>query len=577
MISFVKRCIPKYVLLYVFASVFSITKTYGQEQSTIIPDSLRYKTAEELVELIKKIYPEETGIYEKTLLDKRYSDVAIAEKYYSIGRFFYDKEAYAKSLKFLDQTIVITKTKKELQRLGKAYSLKGHVYLREGQDQQALDAYYAAIDIAITTGDIDREMITKSGLIIVLTRMNQLDKAHEISEHMIQNIHRTSFVNSKNHVRIYTTINDVYIAREMYDKVLYYADKGIEISKSIDFKVGLLDLYIKKGMVFYHQKDYTKSLDYLIKSEKILSTENIENKFFPRVNINYFMASCYYQQQKYNQAITYAHKSIDVLKESDKNKEPVIQLHLLVANCYRAKKEYEQALFWNDEYVRLNKYYQINKDKTVHKIYKKETRQLESQIDILQSEMIADSRTKYITNGILITICLLLVSMTGVYFRKQQKSKNKFVQLVEKIDQLEAKKMIKSSKVSTKELSIDDQKVSTILQKLEKLEAQEYFLKSDCNLRGMAKKVKSNATYLSKIISTYKMKNFNEYINDLRIEYVLKRLKEDKKFRSFSIKSIAMEIGYKSDNSFTKHFRAKTGINPSYYIKKLEKLATEYT
>ncbi|WP_298542120.1 tetratricopeptide repeat protein [uncultured Aquimarina sp.] len=577
MISFVKRCIPKYVLLYVFASVFSITKTYGQEQSTVIPDSLRYKTAEELVELIKKTYPEETGIYEKALLTNRYSDGNLAEKYYDIGLFFYYKAAHPKSLQYLDKTIQIAKAKNQLKELGKAYSLKGNMYLLEGDNQQALDSYYAAIDIANMIGDIDREMIAKSGLIVVLARMNQLDKAIEISDHMLKTIHRTSFVNSENHVRVYTTINDVYLAKEMYDEVLYYADKGIEISERIDFKIGLLDLYIKKGMVFYYQKNYPKALEYLIKSEEILSTEEVESKFYPTVNTNYFMASCYYQQKKYDQAITYARKSIDVIKESDKNKAPVIQLHLLLANCYRAKKEYEQALFWNDEYVRLNKYYQINKDKTVNKIYKKEARELESQIGVLQDEMIKESRNKYVTSSVLIIICILLIGMVGVYLKKQQKSKNTFVQLVEKIEQLEAKETMKSGKMLVKELNIDDQKVNSILQKLERLEEQEYFLKSDCNLRGMAKKVKSNATYLSKIISTYKMKNFNEYINDLRIEYVLKRLKKDKKFRSFSITSIATEIGYKSDNSFTKHFRARTGLNPSYYIKNIEKLATEYT
>ncbi len=85
----------------------------------------------------------------------------------------------------------------------------------------------------------------------------------------------------------------------------------------------------------------------------------------------------------------------------------------------------------------------------------------------------------------------------------------------------------------------------------------------------MSKKVKTNTTYLSKIIKTHKAASFNDYINDLRIEYALKRIKNDKKFRSFSVKSIALEIGYKTDNSFTKHFKSKTGLNPSYYIKKI--------
>jgi len=135
-----------------------------------------------------------------------------------------------------------------------------------------------------------------------------------------------------------------------------------------------------------------------------------------------------------------------------------------------------------------------------------------------------------------------------------------------KIDPLAVKKTLQ------KEINIDDQKVSDIIKRLDKLEEQEYFLKSCCSLGTMAKKVKTNATYLSWVIRTYKEKSFNVYINRLRIEYVLKRLKKDKKFRFFSIESISLEIGYKSNTSFVKHFKAKTGLNPSYYIKDIQEL-----
>jgi len=156
--------------------------------------------------------------------------------------------------------------------------------------------------------------------------------------------------------------------------------------------------------------------------------------------------------------------------------------------------------------------------------------------------------------------------------KKQKKNKKIFDELIQKVNAYESE-MLKQLDIQeeAKEIVIDDEKIDKVLKGLMKLEQQEYYLRLDCNLRSVAKKVKTNATYLSKIINKHHQKNFNEYINDLRIDYALRRIKNDRKFRSFSVKSIATEIGYKSDYSFAKHFKAKTGLNPSYYIKNIQK------
>ncbi|MDH7447397.1 AraC family transcriptional regulator [Aquimarina sp. 2201CG14-23] len=556
-------------LVIVFLEILPICINNGSSAQQAVPDDLQNKTLEELVEHIKSSSSEETSIYEEVLLIYPDIDINIAKKYYELGHFFYNKEAYKKSKEYLDRTILISKKLNKDTLLSKAYSLKGHVYLREGDNQNALESYYSAIEISKRTKDIDRELITKSGLIVVLTRMNQLDKGLEVSRYMLKNIDKSSFVNKINHVRIYTTINEVYLGKEMYDSVFYYANEGIRMSKSLDFKEGLLDSYIKKGMVFYYKKSYDQALSYLLKSEHILDTGAVKNKFFPMVNTCYFISSSYYQQKKYDKAIAYARKIIDQLENKNTNKVPVIQLHLLLANCYRAKKDYKQALFWNDEYVRLNKYYQKNKDKTVNRIYQNEADTMETEISTLKKQI---KKEDIIKNTVGIVLGLLLMIVVFVYFKKQKTNKIIFNDLINKIDELESKEIVQ--KVAAKMINIDDQKVNDVLKRLEKLEKQEYFLKSECNLRSVAKKVKTNSTYLTKIIHIHKDKNFNDYLTDLRIEYVLKRLKDDKKFRSFSIKSIAKEIGYKSDNSFNKHFKAKTGLNPSYYVKNIEKLET---
>ncbi len=71
------------------------------------------------------------------------------------------------------------------------------------------------------------------------------------------------------------------------------------------------------------------------------------------------------------------------------------------------------------------------------------------------------------------------------------------------------------------------------------------------------------------MINAHHQKNFNTYINDLRINYAILKLKEDTRFRSYSIQSISEDIGYKSPDSFTKYFKKRTGLLPSVYIKKL--------
>ena len=64
--------------------------------------------------------------------------------------------------------------------------------------------------------------------------------------------------------------------------------------------------------------------------------------------------------------------------------------------------------------------------------------------------------------------------------------------------------------------------------------------------------------------------NFSSYISNLRIEYCLKKLKSDFKFRKYSITAIAFEIGFNNVESFSKAFYKTTNMHPSTFIKELK-------
>ena len=114
--------------------------------------------------------------------------------------------------------------------------------------------------------------------------------------------------------------------------------------------------------------------------------------------------------------------------------------------------------------------------------------------------------------------------------------------------------------------------MAEILDRLKRFEEKEQFLSNKCTLNYVAKKVKTNSTYFSIVLQKHKNKKFVQYITDLRIEYALQRLKNDGIFRSFDVKSIAQEVGFNTAESFSKAFKKRAGIYPSFYVKNLDRL-----
>ncbi len=112
--------------------------------------------------------------------------------------------------------------------------------------------------------------------------------------------------------------------------------------------------------------------------------------------------------------------------------------------------------------------------------------------------------------------------------------------------------------------------LKNVLIRLREFEEKKDFLKPNITLPILSSKLNTNSKYLSKTINLHKKKSFTQYINDLRIEYLINRLNTDKKFTNYTIKAIAEEIGFNTANAFSKAFFKKIGKYPSDFIKDLE-------
>ncbi len=90
------------------------------------------------------------------------------------------------------------------------------------------------------------------------------------------------------------------------------------------------------------------------------------------------------------------------------------------------------------------------------------------------------------------------------------------------------------------------------------------WLDPDLTLSQLAAKMNLNTSQLSHLINTGLDKNFNDFVNEYRVESVKSKLK-DPAFRHLSLLGIAFECGFNSKATFNRAFKKATGEAPSSF------------
>ncbi len=75
--------------------------------------------------------------------------------------------------------------------------------------------------------------------------------------------------------------------------------------------------------------------------------------------------------------------------------------------------------------------------------------------------------------------------------------------------------------------------------------------------------------YISQIINQKTGKNFFEFVNEYRVQEVIRKM-QDEKFSHFSLLGLALDSGFTSKSTFNDVFKKITGLTPSAYLKQLK-------
>ncbi|MDH7447433.1 AraC family transcriptional regulator [Aquimarina sp. 2201CG14-23] len=380
-------------------------------------------------------------------------------------------------------------------------------------------------------------------------------------------------------------ICEAYIKLNLLDSALQYNDIGLSLTKKVKIDNIHIDLLMHRGIIYKNKKDYEKSLDYLNQAKKLCYSAN-DIIFLGKI-LN-LIASCKLELKKYEESIDVLEESLEILTTKYSNSDELSNCYKLLGQSYKMNGDLEKSNEYYEKHILSLSKLNNKKSSASRKIREFTMNDYQSEIDSLENQKKKQKNRSIYSQIGMATFGLGLVLVLFFFIKAKKNNKNKFEALLAKIEtqeannqssiaaneNLEQKPIIdtkdKKLDLQSSELDISDELYEQILLGLKKIESQEYYLKTECNLYNVAKKINTNTSYLSKVINSHFSKNFNTYINDLRINYTILRLKKDSKFRSYSIKSIAEEVGYKSADSFSKYFKIHTGLLPSFYIKKLK-------
>uniref|UniRef100_UPI000A484A06 helix-turn-helix domain-containing protein n=1 Tax=Tenacibaculum ovolyticum TaxID=104270 RepID=UPI000A484A06 len=343
----------------------------------------------------------------------------------------------------------------------------------------------------------------------------------------------------------------------------YYSKIGFKKSKNIKNIVFENYFRLMTGVIEYNKKKYVSSIDSIKKALVIIKSRN---DFANIAYGNHYLGLSNHKLKKPNY-IEYF-KKVDSIFQITNDLHPDLRSsYEYIIDYYREKKELNKELEFVKKLITLDKVIYDNYNSVGLSLVKKYDTPvlLQEKNEIINSLKANSSTNKYYLIFICLTSFILFIL---VFYQNKKKKiyKKKFEEIIRSTPT--------STPTSTKEklINIPNNIIEDVLNGLVLFEDNKKFISNRITLSSLAKDLKTNTNYLSKIINHHRNNSFSNYINHLRINYIVEKLKIDKTIRKYTIKAISEEVGFNNSESFSKAFYKIKGIKPSYFIKELNKI-----
>jgi len=575
-----KSCFILIVLLNFTTSLLAQFQGFKE-----VPDSLIAKSYHSLYSDYYQFFDniEVSEIYATAFLKKAYIEkdtLNITNGYYMITyhndeRYFRYNDSLLKYSAYLP--------KKEANAFAwYAYQGKGSYYYGKRDFKKAFDNHIKALNL--TENNIELRNISTTNLGLLKERTGKDKEAlidfnenyrYELKK--FRNLDSIDSVSVKSFLNSMCLLANSYRLNRKYDSAQYISKKVFQYKSLVGSERYIGNAGVNSAEVHFELGNYENTIDSINKAlPLLLKHNNITN-----AAVAYYLRGMSKSKLNLSNPIEDLQR-MDSIFNLKNDLHPSLRpgyMHLI--NLFKESKNVPKQLYYVEQLLKFDSVVYDYRRHIVEGIHIEESNNLYTTQQELKSELDKINLKNKIT---LIISCSLVVLLVFEIVRRRRKNKKileeyqfKFDELINTISSEKKNKHNKNSvdgKNSNNnlvsKLNIPETLVQEIVSKMKIFELSNGFLKKDITANILAKEIGTNPNYLGQIIKYQFGKSFRQYISNLRIEYVLKEIRQDHKMINYSIQAIANEAGYNHAEPFSKAFKSKTGIYPSEFISKIK-------
>ncbi len=463
------------------------------------------------------------------------------------------------AIAYSDSIILLTEESDHPKYPTFGYILKAIIFYDKGDYNLALQNYLIAYNLAVEKMNLE-DQITCSMAIAAIRNLNgQPHAAADIYTRALKLLRQNDNDNidyTRDYMMLMYNLTLAHLRLSQLDSARHYYNAGLHKAILMKDSMEYRDFVLVGAQLDYYERNFQNSRDTLLRYTHLLDGNKKAMKLYYLGKIaqqtgDNALAISYFQQ--IDSIVTVTNKPFDKIKDVY---QQLVMHYSLSGDQHREIAAIEKLIYYDS--LMTNEQKGIIQQAT-----------LAYDLPFLkQQKKRAEEKLK--AKGVLILVLGILAFLgllAGIYFYiRARNTKIKVNRLLEGTNKHKspAGRSVEHSTMVPKEIRDD------LLEKLEDFEKSEYYLSKDLDMSQLAQQMETNTTYLSMIVNHYKGMSFPNYLKDLKITYAIERLSEDPELLKYNYQGLADTFGFKTGESFSKAFYAKTGVYPSKLLKELK-------
>lgn len=365
--------------------------------------------------------------------------------------------------------------------------------------------------------------------------------------------------------RNYMRLVNSYNLRKKLDSSAFYIKKTHEIEK---MGYPIFDNWDGEAFYLVLSKKYDLAIQRIKTAEK---KSHIDTKD-KNCRAYYYLAMCWQEKKNYTKSLEFCKKGLNIkTKFVDSFINYELELCKIAASNAAKLGDDKKEIYYLKKYSEISQTLDYaGKSDFVTNLY-------EQDMTVVKDKLVSE-KVKTLLSSLLIGILFISLVYIIVHYFKLRKDREKFEDIVldfenDKLNTIlqeiippQEFQIVSQQNTNTSSTKISLEVEEKIVKMLNRFEKNEDFLSSNVSLSNMASEFNTNSSYLSAVIKKQKLTTFNGYINDLRIGYIITKLKTSPEYLNYKIAYLAQECGFSSHTVFIRIFTEKTELTPSKFI-----------